>query len=260
MDWEFDTDQKLTYNNPVFIEQCKRKNVNFDELNTGWVDQHTLNKVPDEPDEDEENDEDEDFDELDDYTRRKHSREERAHHMELDDDISLKFGKDRPRDRFKDRPNDRSKDSDRPSMNKDSKDKEPSKSKEVTKPEFNVEELNRLFKEETKNEHNDSISHTDQITHNEHNEHDEHDHDYDESSRHHHEYSSRDNSTEASNRSSSHSMTSNNRSTREKVAEAFNTVNSDNKVRIKLNIDKTSQNNSQTQPKTTIKLNIKKKE
>ena len=51
-DWEFDTNQKLTYNNPVFADQCKIRGVNFDELNVGWKKQHRL----DEPcDEDEDN-------------------------------------------------------------------------------------------------------------------------------------------------------------------------------------------------------------
>ena len=50
-DWEFDTNQKLTYQNPVFEEQCKVRGLKFDELNTGWVKQHRLDE-PDDGDDD----------------------------------------------------------------------------------------------------------------------------------------------------------------------------------------------------------------
>ena len=66
-DWEFDEDQKLSYNNPVFIELCKRRGKNFDELNTGWVPQHPLDEEPaeeeEEFDEEPEDDEDDEVDE-----------------------------------------------------------------------------------------------------------------------------------------------------------------------------------------------------
>ena len=45
MDWVFDENQKLTYDNPVFIEQCKRQKKNFDALNTGWVPQRRLDEI-----------------------------------------------------------------------------------------------------------------------------------------------------------------------------------------------------------------------
>lgn len=45
MDWVFDEDQLLTYNNPVFVEQCKRRNKDFDALNTGWVKQCPLDEL-----------------------------------------------------------------------------------------------------------------------------------------------------------------------------------------------------------------------
>ena len=61
MDWEFDEDQLLTYNNPVFVEQCKRRGKDFDKLNTGWVPQRAENEIEEVMDEPED-DEDEDFD------------------------------------------------------------------------------------------------------------------------------------------------------------------------------------------------------
>ena len=61
-DWEFDEDQKLSYNNPVFVELCKRRGKNFDELNTGWVPQH---KIGEEPEEEEEIEEDDELDDID---------------------------------------------------------------------------------------------------------------------------------------------------------------------------------------------------
>lgn len=35
-DWKFDENQKLSYENPVFEEQCKILGKDFDKLNTGW--------------------------------------------------------------------------------------------------------------------------------------------------------------------------------------------------------------------------------
>lgn len=58
-DWEFDEDQKLSYNNPVFIELCKRRGKNFDELNTGWVPQHKIGEEPEEEEDEIEEEEDE---------------------------------------------------------------------------------------------------------------------------------------------------------------------------------------------------------
>lgn len=51
-DWEFDTDQKLTYNNPVFADQCKLRGVDFDKLNTGWVKQYKQGEKPEDGDDD----------------------------------------------------------------------------------------------------------------------------------------------------------------------------------------------------------------
>lgn len=62
-DWEFDEDQLLTYNNPVFVEQCKRRNKDFDKLNTGWVKQVPIGEEEEELIDDPEDDfEDDDFD------------------------------------------------------------------------------------------------------------------------------------------------------------------------------------------------------
>lgn len=38
-DWEFDEDAELTYNNPIFKDQCKLLGKDIDKLNTGWVEQ-----------------------------------------------------------------------------------------------------------------------------------------------------------------------------------------------------------------------------
>ena len=62
LDWEFDEDQLLTYNNPVFVEQCKIRNKDFDALNTGWVKQRPLDEeeieIADPEDDNEEDDDD----------------------------------------------------------------------------------------------------------------------------------------------------------------------------------------------------------
>ena len=63
-DWVFDEDMLLTYNNPVFKEQCKLRNIKIDDLNTGWVKQVPLDKQDnDDSDEDEEEEEDLDLNE-----------------------------------------------------------------------------------------------------------------------------------------------------------------------------------------------------
>lgn len=96
MDWEFDEDQKLSYNNPVFIELCKRQGKNFDELNTGWVPQHKIGEEAEEPDEEIEEEEDE-FDEdadLDDV-RRHEDQSKVSNDSKKDNDdepVTFKFG------------------------------------------------------------------------------------------------------------------------------------------------------------------------
>jgi hypothetical protein len=42
MDWVFDDKQKLSYNNPVYLEQCKIKGITIDD--SGWVKQHPLDE------------------------------------------------------------------------------------------------------------------------------------------------------------------------------------------------------------------------
>lgn len=63
-DWEFDDTLKMTYNNPVFIEQCKRRKIEIDE--TGFVEQIPLDKqeklLVEEIDEEEDDFDDDDFD------------------------------------------------------------------------------------------------------------------------------------------------------------------------------------------------------
>lgn len=66
MDWEFDEEQILTYNNPVFVEQCKIRGKDFDKLNTGWVPQKNLDEVEElEPDPEDDDDEFDDINEED---------------------------------------------------------------------------------------------------------------------------------------------------------------------------------------------------
>ena len=56
LDWEFDTDMLLTYNNPEFKKQCSKRNVDYDALNTGWVEQKPYDAdIEDEDDDDDEN-------------------------------------------------------------------------------------------------------------------------------------------------------------------------------------------------------------
>lgn len=61
LDWEFDTNAALTFNNPEFLKQCKTRGVNVEELNTGWVKQYPLDHVPEDL---EEEDEDKDLEEI----------------------------------------------------------------------------------------------------------------------------------------------------------------------------------------------------
>ncbi|MBQ8218281.1 MAG: hypothetical protein IJZ79_03155 [Bacilli bacterium] len=66
-DWEFDDTQKLTYNNPVFTEQCKRRGIKVEDLDKGWVPQHKIGEESeDELIEDDDLDEDDLDDDLDD--------------------------------------------------------------------------------------------------------------------------------------------------------------------------------------------------
>lgn len=56
----------MTYNNPVFVEQCKLRNKDFDALNTGWVKQTPIGEEEDVMAEPEDDDfEDDDFEEED---------------------------------------------------------------------------------------------------------------------------------------------------------------------------------------------------
>lgn len=114
-DWEFDEDQKLSYNNPVFVELCKRRGKNFDELNTGWVPQHKIGEEPEEEEdeieeEEDEFEEDEDLDEdelFKDDAPKKEAPPKKEDTFEDDEDedeepVTFKFGgkksKDEPKD------------------------------------------------------------------------------------------------------------------------------------------------------------------
>ena len=51
LDWEFDTNMFVTFNNPEFEKQCKTKGIDVDKLNTGWVKQIPLDKLAEEQEE-----------------------------------------------------------------------------------------------------------------------------------------------------------------------------------------------------------------
>ena len=51
MDWEFDEEQKLSYNNPVFADLLKNQGRKIEDLDKGWVPQHKIGEAEPEPDE-----------------------------------------------------------------------------------------------------------------------------------------------------------------------------------------------------------------
>ena len=60
-DWEFDDTQLITYDNPVFTEQCKKRNIKIDK--TGFTKQFKLDELEDDDiNEDDDIDDDNDFD------------------------------------------------------------------------------------------------------------------------------------------------------------------------------------------------------
>lgn len=65
LDWEFDDTLKMTYNNPVYIEQCKLRKVEIDE--TGFVEQIPLDKQEKLLVEEVDEDDDDVFDDEDDF-------------------------------------------------------------------------------------------------------------------------------------------------------------------------------------------------
>lgn len=105
-DWEFDTSLKMTYNNPVFTEQCKLRKIEID--NTGWVEQVPFGKqdkmLVQEVDEfdDDFDDFNDDFD--DDFKPRKKSKLNHPPHKDFKDfkdgdlfsrdidDVNIKIG------------------------------------------------------------------------------------------------------------------------------------------------------------------------
>ena len=108
-DWEFDEEQKLSYNNPVFADLLKNQGRKIEDLDKGWVPQHKIGEAEPEPDEDEdeiEEDEDDIDDELDedelfksptksDRHREVHSKRPAPPSKDDDepDEVSFKFGK-----------------------------------------------------------------------------------------------------------------------------------------------------------------------
>ena len=125
-DWEFDEDQILTYNNPVFKDQCKLRGKDFDKLNTGWVPQRKLDEIDEEEEEEEiEEEEDDDFDDdLDDNPfdddddddlvppSRRPDRSKRGDPIKSDDVFKFDSKKDRPENPKEDSKENSKKDSD----------------------------------------------------------------------------------------------------------------------------------------------------
>lgn len=85
----------MTYNNPVFVEQCKRKNIDFDKLNTGWVEQKILDeKVEEEEQLDDDFDEDDfdnDFNDDEEFKRPPIKKDFSKSSTRLDNDSSVSF-------------------------------------------------------------------------------------------------------------------------------------------------------------------------
>ena len=131
-DWEFDEDQKLSYNNPVFVELCKRRGKNFDELNTGWVPQHKIGEEPEEEEEIEEEEEEDEFDEDDDLddVRRHKDQSKALNDSKKDNDdepVTFKFGGKKNKD------------------NKTTDDKSENKSVKAESPDLKKEDLEAMF-------------------------------------------------------------------------------------------------------------------
>ena len=89
-DWEFDTNAFLTFDNPEFKKQCKLRNINIDELNTGWVKQVPLDQLEKE-DEDEEDKDEKDFEEEDEIVTKKSNKKNDDDFEFEDDDDDIIF-------------------------------------------------------------------------------------------------------------------------------------------------------------------------
>lgn len=132
MDWEFDEDMLLTYNNPVFVEQCKRRNKDFDKLNEGWVKQKKIGEEEEEMAEDEDLDDEDELDEDD------------EEELFMNPTISKKPDS-KPIEKFEDKPSE--------------KPKEPI---EIKKPSIETKDLNAaladMFDDEDFDDDNDDVS------------------------------------------------------------------------------------------------------
>lgn len=140
-DWVFDDTQKLSYNNPVFTEQCKRKGIKLEEIDTGWVPQHKIGDVQEEElDEEELNDDEDDFDE--------------------DEEIEVvkptPTKSERPSSEKRERPTRPKNDDDEPifKFGDDKKKEEPPKptKADVIKPEVSMSDLEAMFNVQPKTE------------------------------------------------------------------------------------------------------------
>lgn len=142
-DWVFDDTQKLSYNNPVFTEQCKRKGIKLEEIDTGWVPQHKIGDVQEEDlEEDELNDDEDGFDEDD-----------------IDEEVvkPTPTKSERPSSERRERPTRPKNDDDEPifKFGDDKKKEEPPKpttKADVIKPEVSMSDLEAMFNVQPKTE------------------------------------------------------------------------------------------------------------
>lgn len=126
-DWVFDDTQKLSYNNPVFLEQCKRKGIKIEDLDTGWVPQHILSEDSEEDEEyEDEEDEESELDEEDLFiSKSREIRNSRRHNKSASkDDVMFDIHDD-----------------------EEEEEEEEDKKAKVTveKPEINLEDLEAMF-------------------------------------------------------------------------------------------------------------------
>ncbi len=116
----------------MFIDQCKQNGVDFDKLNTGWVDQHKLDEEKDDTEEiDDDDDEDDDIIDEEELFRRRSVRksrpdsrseskhESKSSHKSLNtttndgQEVTFKFGKKDTEPKSVDKNDDKSKSADR---------------------------------------------------------------------------------------------------------------------------------------------------
>lgn len=140
----------MTYNNPVFVEQCKIRGKNFDELNTGWVPQRAIGEIEETMADPEDEDEDEDLDWTD----------------EDENELFRPAKPSRPEPPSRPERSERPSRFERPDRSKESNRSEPVKSEApkndfiAAKPEMSMDDLASLFGDDTSTSTNNSNSST----------------------------------------------------------------------------------------------------